>query len=86
MAPHSAPAYGLPPLGCRASCTDTGETPVGKGALDEAFSLAAEAERATAKAEPFAAVFLDRSKCSERVDLALLEQSAERAGFPLEAL
>eukprot|EP00971_Amphidinium_carterae_P256446 5091735-Amphidinium_carterae.1 len=56
----------------RALCTRRGETPVGKGALDEAFTLAAEAERATAKSEPFAAVFLDCSKCYER--------------FPLEAL
>eukprot|EP00971_Amphidinium_carterae_P337253 6473973-Amphidinium_carterae.1 len=61
-------------------------TPVGKGALDEAFSLAAEAERATAKDEPFAAVFLDCSKCYERVDLLRLEQAAEAAGFPLEVL
>eukprot|EP00971_Amphidinium_carterae_P189949 3770642-Amphidinium_carterae.2 len=70
----------------RALCTHRGETPVGKGALDEAFSLAAEAERATAKSEPFAAVFLDCSKCYERVDLVKLERAAEAARFPLEAL
>eukprot|EP00971_Amphidinium_carterae_P317819 6318007-Amphidinium_carterae.1 len=70
----------------RGLCTSRGETPVGTGALDEAFALAAEAERATTCGEPFAAVFLDCSKCYERVDLALLEQSAVEAGFPLEAL
>eukprot|EP00971_Amphidinium_carterae_P298175 5924865-Amphidinium_carterae.1 len=70
----------------RGLCTSRGETPVGTGALDEAFSLAAEAEQATTSAEPFAAVFLDCSKCYERVDLALLEQSAGEADFPLEAL
>eukprot|EP00971_Amphidinium_carterae_P337072 6473724-Amphidinium_carterae.1 len=70
----------------RGLCAQRGETPVGTGALDEAFSLAAEAERATVQAERFAAVFLDCSKCYERVDLALLEKSAVEAGFPLEAL
>eukprot|EP00971_Amphidinium_carterae_P212065 4207948-Amphidinium_carterae.1 len=70
----------------RALCTSQGETPVGKGALDEAFTLAAEAERATARGEPFAAVFLDCSKCYERVDLDKLERAAEAARFPLEAL
>eukprot|EP00971_Amphidinium_carterae_P153063 3034173-Amphidinium_carterae.1 len=70
----------------RGLCASRGETPVGTGALDEAFSLAAEAERATTCDEPFAAVFLDCSKCYERVDLALLEQSAGEADFPLEAL
>eukprot|EP00971_Amphidinium_carterae_P045929 903615-Amphidinium_carterae.3 len=60
----------------RALCTSQGETPVGKGALDEAFTLAAEAERATAKSEPFAAVFLDCSKCYERVDLDKLERAS----------
>eukprot|EP00971_Amphidinium_carterae_P339756 6477738-Amphidinium_carterae.1 len=68
----------------RGLCTSRGETPVGTGALDE--SLAAEAERATTCAEPFAAVFLDCSKCYEQVDLNLLEQSAREADFPLEAL
>eukprot|EP00971_Amphidinium_carterae_P069250 1370311-Amphidinium_carterae.2 len=70
----------------RLLCSGRGETPVGKGALDEAFTLAAEAERATAKGEPFAAVFLDCSKCYERVDLDKLERAAEAARFPLEAL
>eukprot|EP00971_Amphidinium_carterae_P061465 1216714-Amphidinium_carterae.2 len=70
----------------RSLCTSKGETPVGKGALDEAFSLAAEAERATAKDEPFAAVFLDCSECYERVDLLRLEQAAEESNFPMEAL
>eukprot|EP00971_Amphidinium_carterae_P043876 863398-Amphidinium_carterae.2 len=55
----------------RSTCADRGETPVGRGALDEAFTLAREAETATAKAESFAAVFLDCSKCYERVDLSL---------------
>eukprot|EP00971_Amphidinium_carterae_P042376 832759-Amphidinium_carterae.2 len=56
-------------------CTYRGETPVGKGALDEAFSLAWEAEQTTAKEVPFAAIFLDCSKWYERVDLDLLEQA-----------
>eukprot|EP00971_Amphidinium_carterae_P106331 2106230-Amphidinium_carterae.1 len=59
----------------RGLCARRGETPVGTGALDEAFTLAAEAERATTLDEPFAAVFLDCSKCYERVELALLENS-----------
>eukprot|EP00971_Amphidinium_carterae_P223097 4426881-Amphidinium_carterae.1 len=59
----------------RIHCSSKGETPAGKGALDEAFSLAAEAERATAQDEPFAAVFMDCSKCYERVDLKRLEHS-----------
>eukprot|EP00971_Amphidinium_carterae_P339833 6477839-Amphidinium_carterae.1 len=39
-----------------------------------------------AKAEPFAAVFLDYSKCYDRVNLTLLEESVESAGFPSAAL
>eukprot|EP00971_Amphidinium_carterae_P012005 236855-Amphidinium_carterae.1 len=44
------------------------------------------AERATAKEVPFAAVFLDCSKCYERVNLDLLEEFARQAGFPSQAL
>eukprot|EP00971_Amphidinium_carterae_P121723 2410590-Amphidinium_carterae.1 len=41
--------------------------------INEAFNLARGAESATTQAVPFAAVFLDCSKCYERVDLTLLE-------------
>eukprot|EP00971_Amphidinium_carterae_P331897 6465724-Amphidinium_carterae.3 len=73
-------------LSWRDCCIFRGETPVGRGALDEAFTLAHQAERPTLEGEPFAAVFLDCSKCYERVDLTFLEESAREAGFPLQAL
>eukprot|EP00971_Amphidinium_carterae_P242916 4823288-Amphidinium_carterae.1 len=53
---------------------------------EKAFTLAHEAERATLEGVPFPAVFLDCSKCYERVDLSLLEELAHAAGFPLTAL
>eukprot|EP00971_Amphidinium_carterae_P075750 1496783-Amphidinium_carterae.1 len=40
----------------RERCIFKGETPVGRGALDEAFTLAHEVERATLEGVPFAAV------------------------------
>eukprot|EP00971_Amphidinium_carterae_P130643 2588109-Amphidinium_carterae.3 len=73
-------------LAWRDTCIFRGETPVGRGALDEAFTLAHQAEQATLEGVPFAAVFLDCSKCYERVDLSLLEESVRAAGFPLPAL
>eukprot|EP00971_Amphidinium_carterae_P279337 5545376-Amphidinium_carterae.1 len=54
----------------RQLCKDRGETPVGQSALDETF----------------ARVFLDCSKCYERVPLSMLEQLAIESGCPLCAL
>eukprot|EP00971_Amphidinium_carterae_P256966 5101521-Amphidinium_carterae.1 len=63
-----------------------GEVPVGEGALDETFDLAFKTEARNASREHQAGVFLDCSKCYERVPLAQLEQFAIERGFPLYAL
>eukprot|EP00971_Amphidinium_carterae_P131563 2605262-Amphidinium_carterae.1 len=59
-----------------------GFTPVGRGALDEAFDLSLEVEEHSRQGTPVAGVFLDCSKCYERVSLELLEEAARAADFP----
>eukprot|EP00971_Amphidinium_carterae_P092358 1828446-Amphidinium_carterae.1 len=60
-----------------------GHTPVGRGALvDEAFDLSLEVEELSGQGVPVAGVFLDCSKCYERVSLSGLEIAARQAGFP----
>eukprot|EP00971_Amphidinium_carterae_P146523 2904239-Amphidinium_carterae.1 len=59
-----------------------GHTPVGRGALDEAFDLSLEVEELSGQSVPMAGVFLDCSKCYERVSLSGLEAAARQAGFP----
>eukprot|EP00971_Amphidinium_carterae_P350261 6491460-Amphidinium_carterae.1 len=54
----------------RARCTGQGEVPVGRGALDKTFDLAFDTERTTAAGKPQAGIFLDCSKCYERVPLS----------------
>eukprot|EP00971_Amphidinium_carterae_P121187 2400199-Amphidinium_carterae.2 len=65
---------------------EIGEGPVGEGALDETFDLAFKTEARNASRQHQAGVFLDCSKCYERVPLAQLEQFAIERGFPLYAL
>eukprot|EP00971_Amphidinium_carterae_P086314 1708178-Amphidinium_carterae.1 len=60
----------------RQLCKDRGETPVGQGALDETFDLAFLIEQRSAAGQHQAGVFLDCSKCYERVLLSMLEQFA----------
>eukprot|EP00971_Amphidinium_carterae_P265987 5276304-Amphidinium_carterae.1 len=55
----------------RARCTGRGEVPVGRGALDE--TVAFETELTTASDTPQAGIFLNFSKCYERVPVATLE-------------
>ena len=59
-----------------------GHRPVGEGALDTAFLLAREAEANSAKGRPFGAIFLDCSKCYERVNLAHLHSKLQEAQVP----
>ena len=59
-----------------------GHRPVGEGALDTAFLLAREAESNSAKGRPFGAIFLDCSKCYERVNLAHLHTKLQEAQVP----
>eukprot|EP00971_Amphidinium_carterae_P351193 6491966-Amphidinium_carterae.1 len=70
----------------RARCAGRGEVPVGRGALDETFDLAFDTERITAAGKPQAGVFLDCSKCYERIPLQKLEAFALESGYPLYAL
>eukprot|EP00971_Amphidinium_carterae_P147655 2926586-Amphidinium_carterae.1 len=70
----------------RARCTGRGELPVGRGALDETFDLAFDTEKITAAGKPQAGVFLDCSKCHERIPLQTLEAFALESGYPLYAL
>eukprot|EP00971_Amphidinium_carterae_P241328 4791843-Amphidinium_carterae.1 len=70
----------------RQLCKDRGETPVGQGALDETFDLAYLTEQRTAAGQHQAGVFLDCSKCYERVPLSMLEQFAIESGYPLYVL
>eukprot|EP00971_Amphidinium_carterae_P259121 5142269-Amphidinium_carterae.1 len=73
----------------RQRCRDRGEVPVGEGALDETFDLAFKTEARNARHQHQAGMFLDCSKCYERVPLAQLsqlEQFAIERGFPLYAL
>eukprot|EP00971_Amphidinium_carterae_P100890 1996133-Amphidinium_carterae.2 len=67
-------------------CRARGEVPVGEGALDETFDLALKTEARNASWVHQAGVFLECSKCYERVPLAQLEQFAIERGFPLYAL
>eukprot|EP00971_Amphidinium_carterae_P298508 5931060-Amphidinium_carterae.1 len=70
----------------RARCTGRGEVPVGRGALDETLDLAFDTELTTASNTPQAGVFLDCSKCYERVPLTTLEIFALGSGYPTYAL
>eukprot|EP00971_Amphidinium_carterae_P351074 6491897-Amphidinium_carterae.2 len=70
----------------RAKCTGRGEVPVGRGALNETFDLAFDTEKITAAGKPQAGVFLDCSKCYERIPLQKLEAFALESGYPLYAL
>eukprot|EP00971_Amphidinium_carterae_P330704 6463872-Amphidinium_carterae.1 len=70
----------------RQRCRGRGEVPVGEGALDETFDLAFKTEARNAGRQHQAGVFLDCSKCYERVPLAQLEQFAIERGVPLYAL
>eukprot|EP00971_Amphidinium_carterae_P280121 5560519-Amphidinium_carterae.1 len=70
----------------RARCTARGETPVGRGALDETFDLAFDIEQTSSAGVPQAGVFLDCRKCYERILLDRLEQFALESGYPLYAL
>eukprot|EP00971_Amphidinium_carterae_P233542 4634806-Amphidinium_carterae.1 len=56
------------------------------GALDETFDLAFDTEQITAAGKPQAGVFLDCSKCYERIPLNKLEAFALESGYPLYAL
>eukprot|EP00971_Amphidinium_carterae_P006108 120334-Amphidinium_carterae.2 len=71
---------------CADKSTGRGEVPVGRGALDETFDLAFENEKITAAGQPQAGVFLDCSKCYERIPLQTLETFALESGYPLCAL
>eukprot|EP00971_Amphidinium_carterae_P180760 3585398-Amphidinium_carterae.2 len=61
-------------------------SPVGAGDLDETFHLAFKTEARNASRVLQAGIFLDCSKCYERVPPAQLEQFAIERGFPLYAL
>eukprot|EP00971_Amphidinium_carterae_P218446 4335960-Amphidinium_carterae.1 len=74
----------LPPSDNK-QCTGRGEVPVGRGALDETFDLAFDTEQKTAAGKPQAGVFLDCSKCYERIPLRKLEEFALDSGYPLYA-
>eukprot|EP00971_Amphidinium_carterae_P226849 4499126-Amphidinium_carterae.2 len=63
-----------------------GEVLVGEGALDETFDFAFKTEARNASRVHQAGVFLDCSKCYERVPLAQPEQFAIERGFPLYVL
>eukprot|EP00971_Amphidinium_carterae_P303204 6024640-Amphidinium_carterae.1 len=63
----------------RQMCRARGEVPVGQGALDETFDLAFKTEARNASSQHQAGVFLDCSKCYERVPIAQLEQLAIEA-------
>eukprot|EP00971_Amphidinium_carterae_P106787 2115291-Amphidinium_carterae.1 len=66
----------------RACRAQQGFITVGRGALDEAFDFSLDVEEHSRKGSPVAGVFLDCSKCYERVSLELLELAAREAGFP----
>eukprot|EP00971_Amphidinium_carterae_P349340 6490968-Amphidinium_carterae.4 len=70
----------------RARCTSRGEVLVERGALDETFEFALETELTTAAGEPQAGIFLDCSKCYERIPLRSLETFALESGYPTYAL
>eukprot|EP00971_Amphidinium_carterae_P287303 5703343-Amphidinium_carterae.1 len=69
-------------LSWRGQRQSLGFTPVGRGALDEAFDLSLEVEELSRTGKPVAGVFLDCSKCYERVSLELLGEAAQAANFP----
>eukprot|EP00971_Amphidinium_carterae_P078159 1546231-Amphidinium_carterae.4 len=73
-------------LSWRGQRATLGYTPVGWGALDEAFDLSREVEEHSRKGVPVAGVFLDCSKCYERVSLEGLEIAARQAAFPASLL
>eukprot|EP00971_Amphidinium_carterae_P300211 5964760-Amphidinium_carterae.1 len=50
------------------------------------FDLAFDTEKITAAGKPQAGVFLDCSKCYERIPLQTLEAFALESGYPLYAL
>ncbi len=54
----------------------------GAGAMDAAFSLGVEGEAAPAEGHCMVAVFLDCSKCYERIPIAALYIAAVADGFP----
>eukprot|EP00971_Amphidinium_carterae_P247336 4911967-Amphidinium_carterae.2 len=62
------------------------DTPVGQGALDETFDLAYLTEERSAAGKHQAGVFLDCSKCYERVPLRMLVEFAIESGYPLHAV
>ena len=64
------------------SKTQAGETPVGNGALDETFDLADLVEGVSAEGREVAAIFLDCSKCYERVPFASVKTILLEAGLP----
>eukprot|EP00971_Amphidinium_carterae_P083285 1648492-Amphidinium_carterae.1 len=57
--------------------------PVGQGALDETFDLAYLTEERSAAGQHQTGVFLDCSKCYERVPLRMLEEFALESRYPL---
>eukprot|EP00971_Amphidinium_carterae_P253769 5037781-Amphidinium_carterae.3 len=59
---------------------------IGRGALDETFDVAFDTELTTASDTPQAGIFLDCSKCYERVPLHTLETFALESGYPTYAL
>eukprot|EP00971_Amphidinium_carterae_P219712 4362311-Amphidinium_carterae.1 len=70
----------------QARCTGRGEVPVGKGALHETFELALDTELTTAAGEPQAGIFLDCTKCYERIPHKSLEKFVLESGYPIYAL
>eukprot|EP00972_Heterocapsa_arctica_P009501 1399857-Heterocapsa_arctica.AAC.1 len=54
----------------------------GAGAMDAAFSLGVEGEAALADGQCMGAVFLDCSKCYERIPIVALYRAAVADGFP----
>eukprot|EP00972_Heterocapsa_arctica_P084815 12493015-Heterocapsa_arctica.AAC.1 len=54
----------------------------GAGAMDAAFSLGVEGEAALAEGHCMGAVFLDCSKCYERIPITALYRAAVAEGFP----
>eukprot|EP00971_Amphidinium_carterae_P132543 2625169-Amphidinium_carterae.1 len=72
-----------PCIGTHPSLSARRRTPVGTGALDETFDMAFETEQATAAGVLQAGVFLDCSKCYERIPLHKLEQFALERGYSL---
>eukprot|EP00972_Heterocapsa_arctica_P081180 11963000-Heterocapsa_arctica.AAC.1 len=54
----------------------------GSGAMDAAFSLGVKGEAALAEEHCMGAVFLDCSKCYERIPITALYRAAVAEGFP----